>query len=520
MASLLRSSPQAAGYSKVDSIEMRYAAVGTDSGSEGEPAFSPSKTDDDEPARICEVPILSKGRLVLLNVAWSGMMMSFLVLAVAVVPSQVQYLVGSKRKAKTLSIVAAAGSLVTLLTAPLIGYFSDRLQSKYGRRKPFMVAGAVITCVCLIGVTLSAPGFAQTNKALGVKNLTCEEQNNLKPNCYMNKTLDVGPTHDYTSRLGTFILSYLVLLFGYTMVATTYNGLIADVTHYSVRGFSSGVMGLMMLIGNLGGAALGVVAEKLHVAGTYGVVAFVFFTAVMTTVFSVDELDVPCKRKGTPVFDIKDIFLGYIKPLFEHDFRWVFVTRFLMQMGIATTMGFLEYWFDDIVHLPGCITALQAVSIALLPLLLVAAICSVLGGILSDYLKRRKIIVIVAAVVMALSASVLTITNTFWLAVTMAIIFGIGLGSFISVDFAMVMDVLPSEADKAKDLAVWHQALVLPQLIATPIGGLILHGLQDVSIGGYRHGCDVGLGYIFIFAMTALYFITSAILVLNIRNVR
>ena len=34
---------------------------------------------------------------------------------------------------------------------------------------------------------------------------------------------------------------------------------------------------------------------------------------------------------------------------------------------------------------------------------------------------------------------------------------GLGLGAFISVDFAMVMDILPNESDKAKDLAVWHQ---------------------------------------------------------------
>ena len=36
------------------------------------------------------------------------------------------------------------------------------------------------------------------------------------------------------------------------------------------------------------------------------------------------------------------------------------------------------------------------------------------------------------------------------------------------------MDVLPEEKEKAKDIAVWHQALVLPQALATPIGGLVL----------------------------------------------
>ena len=34
---------------------------------------------------------------------------------------------------------------------------------------------------------------------------------------------------------------------------------------------------------------------------------------------------------------------------------------------------------------------------------------------------------------------------------------GAGFGSYQAVDFALVMDVLPVEKDKAKDLAVWHQ---------------------------------------------------------------
>ena len=34
---------------------------------------------------------------------------------------------------------------------------------------------------------------------------------------------------------------------------------------------------------------------------------------------------------------------------------------------------------------------------------------------------------------------------------------GIGFGAYSAVDFALVMDVLPDDKDKAKDLAIWHQ---------------------------------------------------------------
>lgn len=47
---------------------------------------------------------------------------------------------------------------------------------------------------------------------------------------------------------------------------------------------------------------------------------------------------------------------------------------------------------------------------------------------------------------------------------------------------AMVLDILPNEVDRAKDLAVWHQALVLPQLIATPIGAYSLGVLGCIFV--------------------------------------
>ena len=58
----------------------------------------------------------------------------------------------------------------------------------------------------------------------------------------------------------------------------------------------------------------------------------------------------------------------------EHDFRWVFFTRFLMQQGVATVVGFLEYWLGDMVQLPGCWSPEKAVAVILLPLLLSAAV--------------------------------------------------------------------------------------------------------------------------------------------------
>eukprot|EP00112_Aurelia_sp_Birch-Aquarium-sp1_P018645 Seg447.10 transcript_id=Seg447.10/GoldUCD/mRNA.D3Y31 product="hypothetical protein" protein_id=Seg447.10/GoldUCD/D3Y31 len=101
----------------------------------------------------------------------------------------------------------------------------------------------------------------------------------------------------------------------------------------------------------------------------------------------------------------------------------------------------------------------------------------------------------------------------FYAAIPVSLTFGIGFGAYSAVDFALVMDVLPEEKDKAKDLAVWHQALVLPQAIATPIGGIVLDTFE-------HYGCRIGLGYIALFLITSVYFAISGFFVTRIKRAK
>ena len=63
--------------------------------------------------------------------------------------------------------------------------------------------------------------------------------------------------------------------------------------------------------------------------------------------------------------------------------------------------------------------------------------------------------------------------------------------------------------------------MVLPQLIATPIGGFLVQSFQSLHVGEHsRPGCEYGLGYKVLFGVTALYLFASAILVRKITAVR
>jgi MFS family permease len=192
-------------------------------------------------------------------------------------------------------------------------------------------------------------------------------------------------------------------------------------------------------------------------------------------------------------------------------------------MGIYTVQEFLQYFMGDVVgapfSLPGIGTVADtpeaAVSFFILPLLLGAIGSTLVAGMLSDRFGR-KLMVYLAGAFMGVVALLYVFTHSFTLVVLTGVIFGLGYGAYESVDWALASDVLPSMDDYAKDMGVWHVAVVLPQVIATPIGGFLLDNFQ--AVGRMRNLPN--LGYTVIFLVAVLYFILGTVFVKQIKGVR
>jgi MFS family permease len=83
---------------------------------------------------------------------------------------------------------------------------------------------------------------------------------------------------------------------------------------------------------------------------------------------------------------------------------------------------------------------------------------------------------------------------------------GIGGGIFFAVDMAVMTEVLPNEADAAKDLGVMNIAVVLPQVLAPTVAVFIL---------GF--GSD---NYVLFFAVAAVVSLCGTFTVPRIRGIR
>ena len=73
------------------------------------------------------------------------------------------------------------------------------------------------------------------------------------------------------------------------------------------------------------------------------------------------------------------------------------------------------------------------------------------------------------------------------------------------------------KAITAKDMGVWHVSLVLPQLLATPLGGFLRDAFQEAGKKGNEHTM---LGYTVIFLVSFVYFAMATCFVNKIKAVK
>ena len=181
----------------------------------------------------------------------------------------------------------------------------------------------------------------------------------------------------------------------------------------------------------------------------------------------------------------------------------------------------MQYWLDDCIALPDFdgapLDAETAVSLFMLPMLVTAAVSALVSGYLSDrWGRRRRIFIYISGLAMVSVCVALIFTRNLWLGVSAGVVFGMGLGIYTAVDFSIVLDVLPSKDDVARDVSLWHLALVLPQIFATPVAGLLLDAFQDI---GNSNGIEC-LGYTVIWAVAAVYFCLGSALIRLVRGIR
>jgi len=204
----------------------------------------------------------------------------------------------------------------------------------------------------------------------------------------------------------------------------------------------------------------------------------------------------------------------------DNDFFWTFTTRFFVQLGIFTILPWIGLYFHDVVRSRDFGTAAAFWSLAVLG---GAVPTSIVGGLISDRMGRRKIFVYLSSGVMALVASVLLfgLIESLPVLYLVGIVFGLGYGCYFAVDWALACDVLPDSKNAAgRDMALWHIAFTLPAVLGASLTAGPLHYLNQPGHLFFGVASGGNLGFRLVFATAAIWFVLGTVMVSRIRGVR
>lgn len=379
-------------------------------------------------------------------------------------PNQIQNL-DPAGKAQTLGIIYAITSVFSTLTTPISGALSDRTRGRFGRRTPWIVVGATIGGGAII----------------------------LTP---------------YGGGLVGITMIWLVSVVTLNSMQPAITTLVADRFPPEERGLASGVVGGAMTAGvSFGTFFAGTLADRIPLA--YGIVGSAIIVACLLFVMLNPE-----PRTALPPaapFRLGAFLKGFwISPREHPDFAWAFLGRFAIYMGYQAILTYLLYILQD--HI-GLSQARANATIATMSIVtFVALVVSGLGsGVLSDRLRRRKPLVFAASLIMAAAVAMPLIVPTVQGMMAYAVLIGLGYGAFMSVDLALMTQVLPKpkpgeEDATGKDLGILTTAVNVPQILSPVMAAALLSAS--------------GNSYPLLFVVSGIFVLVGSFLVLPIKSVR
>ena len=406
------------------------------------------------------------GRHAALSAFWFGSNFLWIPLTTVLMQTRIDLVVPKGHQNTAIGVALGLGGILAFAVPPLVGAFSDRLNTPYGRRRPIMVVGSVLTM----------PGLAFI--------------------AFANNFPEV-------------LVGVVIIQFFFNAAGAAYAGIIPDVVPAQETGRASGFLATMTQLGI--GSGLGITGALGDKPASYFVMGLVALLSLIPVAWAASSegmtpLPPPTKKR------LAETVREFLRPLHEGDFAWVIFTRLMISSGITVVLYFLLNFFRDVV-LPPHSNASSIFSNWLLVVVATAVPFGFFGGQVSDRIRRRKVFVYLAG---ALQATVALIFMVFYphsiaLVFAVGVAYGIGYGLYFAVDWALACDTLPDPKASAKDMGLFHIAYTLPQAILPFFGGPLIDALNG------QHGNG---GYRVVFSSAVVFLFLGTVFVSRVKAVR
>lgn len=389
--------------------------------------------------------------------------------------------------------------ILAVLVQPTIAAISDYTATRWGRRKPYIVIGALLDVVFLWGI-------ASSNEFMA-------------------------------------ILAFVILLqVSSNFAQGPFQGYVPDLVPQKQVGVASGLMGVMIILGQVVGVAIATIGvtqlgnnpfpDGTLEAGEFARQAFFWPTiglavievvTMIPIILFVDEGRQAPSREGRSWLQIALGAWG-TDILRQRSYVWLLVSRlfFLMAPSVLLFLGF--FYLIRTLHIP--VDQIGG------PLTIITAVMGVTTGLttfpaarLSDRLGRKKLIYVAIALGMIGMAGV-AVAPSFPFMVVALIPVGISAGTFLAVDWALMTDIIP-KATSGRYMGISNVATAISGPAARLISGILLTVL--VLVGLPRELWDTApaeqstlyeVGPRIAMALTLLFFALSAVSLRKVDETR
>jgi MFS family permease len=392
------------------------------------------------------------GALVRISAFWLGLT-SIDAVVNATIQARLEFdnLVAPGTEGMALAFIAVVTFVFSVAVQPTVGSISDYTTTRWGRRKPYIVVGALLDVVFLLGI-------ASANSLLA-------------------------------------ITAFVTLLqFSTNTARGAFQGYVPDLVPDRQVGLASAMVGLMQVFGNVLGFALAAIATAQgNVGVAVGAIAVVELVTMLSVVLRVPKGPPAKPREGRSWVQIAAETWG-TDILKEHSYVWLLISRLFILMGGASLVNFVIFYLGRSLSIAE--TDIDTAVLQLLAAATLAALVSIIpASRLSDRIGRKPVIWGCTAFGM-LGLVLVALAPNLMLATIGAALLGSSQGTFLSVDWALMTDIIPKAAS-GRYMGLSNVVTASSTTIAVAIGGLTMDAVGDaVGIGaGPRTVMLIGIIY-------------------------
>ncbi len=478
--------------------------------------------------------------LVTLNGYQLGLSMASNVLSPLLLPAMVFAFMPPEKKNTYTALVYTAGLTMAMFIQPVMGMLSDRCTSKLGRRRPFIITGALLN-VLFIGIMGTSIWFIHSPL-----------------NGFFQSSFGVSTS------LVILLAGFVLQQFSSNISQAGQQGLIPDLVAENQHGLASGIKSFMEMLPAVLVLLIAPLVDQRQFWFVIAILmAFYVTTMLVTVLFTREEAKIkkvpyPSGKPILRMLLLTVIFVGITQlslllvkgisrwlpeettslilrvtlvglagligmtgSIFfgvyfgarvgigkesgkQKSFIWWVVTRLLFMAAANSVRNFAMFFISDILHVPN---PAQITTYLIAVVFIFMLVSSLAGGILSDRFGRKNLLAI-AGILALIGTILLVFSRNIPTLLISGCFLGLGTGIFMATNWALGTDLVP-KLDAGRYLGISNLAGAGAGIIGSSIGG---------PLADYFNTIQTGLGYSVIFALYSGLFLLSVLLLPQIKT--